>query len=499
MEGTALMRGVMALVMLVFAAGGQAQMGSLYGPQWWDGPWRAPLPVEGVNSTAHEMLLGVNDGGIIVGRMHVQFDGQWWEQPAEWAPFMTSRLGDPAAFDALQPMEGWGLQAPRWPGLGEVTHLSYDPTGTWAVLSAYRDEGREDTDLFIVSRGRAGWSAVRALEALNSPHNEVFPNWVGGRLVFGSDRPGGTGGFDLYVADRWSSFRVVERLGAPLNGAGDDVAAMGTMGGWYVCTARPGGQGGLDVWWVGREEERAAEPTAAGLEVRLVRASGAPWAGAVLELRGVEGAIWLREAVDAAGALGLEAVPLRDQFSATVMAEEGGRGFLELHRVGGERLLRLPVEAGVPFALNLLALELLGEAGWSWEEDASVFPEPFEAVQILFATNSAVLDATAQSELARWWHRWGGTAEPGARLLITGHADPAGSPGRNAAISQDRAEAVAAWFRSQGVPDSVLVAEGRSDRNPLPTAEWGAVERLQLPYRGGVPCERRVEVRWMGW
>ncbi len=476
---------------------GQSPMASLYGPEWWEGPWEVPVPVDGANSTAHEVLLGANDGGLTIGRMHVQFDAQWWEQPAEWAPFMANRLMDPARFDALLPMQGWGLQAPPWPGLGEVTHLSYDASGTWAVLSAYRDEQREDTDLFIVMRTREGWSDVRPLKALNSPHNEVFPNWVGGRLVFGSDRPGGAGGFDLYVADRWNSFRAADRLAAPLNGAGDDVAAMGTRGGWYVCTARPGGQGGLDVWWVGREEEPEPEPMAAGLVARLVKESGEPWAEAVLELRGVEGAIWLREAVDGAGEVGLGEVPLRDQFSATVVANEG-RGFLELHRMGGERLLRLPVEAGVPFALNLLALELLGDAGWTWEEDASVFPEPFAAVQILFATNSATLDAAAQSELLRWWDRWGGPADE-ARLRISGHADASGSPARNAAISAARAEAVADWFRARGVAAESLVVEGQGSRSPLVGGAWQDVARRQPAYRELVPCERRVEVRWEGW
>ena len=494
------MRGalVVALVScLAGAAWGQSPMATLYGPEWWEGPWQAPVAVEGVNTTAHEVLLGVNEGGLTIGRMHVHFDAQWWEQRAEWTPFMTSRLGHPAAFDALEPMRGWGLQAPPWPGLGEVTHLSYDESGTWAVLSAYRDEQREDTDLFLVTRTRDGWSQARPLEGLNSAHNEVFPNWVGGRLVFGSDRPGGAGGFDLYVADRWSSFQTSDRLDAPLNGAGDDVAAMGTTGGWYVCTARPGGQGGLDVWWVGREEQAIPEPTAKGLMAQLKKESGEPWAGAVLELRGMEGAVWLREAVDAEGSVDLGEVPLRDPFSATVMVEEGS-GYLEIYRVGGEKLLRLPVEAGVPFALNLLALDMLGDAGWTWEEDASVFPDPFAAVQILFATNSATLDTAAQSELLRWWERWDGASST-TQLRITGHADARGTRDRNESLSAARAEAVAAWFRAQGVAATALVVTQRGSRELLPEAEWQLVARYQPAYQERVPCERRVEVRWEGW
>lgn len=477
---------------------GQLPFESMYGPEWWEGPWQPPRPVEGVNSTAHEMLLGANDGGLILGRMHVQFDAQWWEQTAEWSPFMTSRMGDPAHFDALEPMGGWGLQAPRWPGLGEVTHLAYDPSGTWAVLSAYRDEQREDVDLFLVTRTREGWSEARPLTALNTAYNEVFPNWIGGRLVFGSDRPGGAGGFDLYASDRLVSFRAPDRLKAPLNGPGDDVAAMGTLGGWYVCTARRGGQGGLDVWWVGREEEPVVEATAEGYRLRLVLDTGLPWNGATVELRGAEGAVWMREAVDADGEVALGGVPMRDQFSATVVAEADGAGGLEVWR-RGERIMRLPVRAGVPFVLNLLALEAIGAADWDWAADGAEFPEPFSAVQILFAPNGHSLDALAQAELGRWWQRWGADASPGARLLITGYADSVGSRSRNAALSRERAEAVADWFRGIGVPEGALVVEGWADENPLPDAEWEGVKRRQPAYTGQVPCERRVEVRWLGW
>jgi outer membrane protein OmpA-like peptidoglycan-associated protein len=478
----------------------QSPFASMWGAEWHEGPWEAPVPTEGVNSTAHEMLLGATDGGLVVGRMNVQFDVQWWEQTSDWSPFVTSRLGRPDVFDALAAMGGWGLKSPDWPGLGEVTHLAYDPSREWAVLSAYRDAEREDVDLFLVSRTREGWTEPRPLTGLNTPFNEVFPNWIGGRLVFGSDRPGGAGGFDLYVSDRWMSFEGVERLGEPLNGPGDDVAAMATGEGWYVCTARRGGQGGLDVWWVGRAGEREEEARAADWSVRVVRGVDSVWEGAELEVRGMDGGIWLREVQDT-GWMPLDGVPLENQFTAVVNADEPGDGLLELRRTSDGRLIRLPLRSGVPFVLNLLALELLGDADWAEWEDAAQLPEPFSSVQILFAHNATLLDELAVSELSRWWDCWMGDAAGPitGELIVSGFADASGTAARNNRLSRLRAEAVRDWLVAHGAPADQVVVRAQSDRNPLSDEGWERVERLQPRYAGQVPCERRVEVRWGAW
>lgn len=480
-------------------AGAQSPFASLWGPEWHAGPWSAPVPTQGVNSTAQEMLLGASEGGLIVGRMYVQFDARWWEQMAEWSPFAASRLGRPDAFDRMEPMAGWGLRAPRWPGLGEVMHLAYDEAHSRAVLAAYRDAKREDVDLFLVSMTREGWSEPRPIEGVNTAYNEVFPNWIGGRLVFGSDRPGGAGGFDLYATDRWSSFEGVERLGEPLNGPGDDVAAMGTEEGWYVCTARRGGQGGLDVWWVGRADAADPEVRAEGWSVRVVREGGGVWEGAELELRGADGGIWFRE-VQGVGRMALDAVPMRNQFSAVVNAAAAGRGFVEVWQ-GEALVLRLPMRSGVPFVLNLLALESIGESGWAAVEDASAWPAAFSRVQVLFGPDATRLDERGRGELERWWARWmdGEDGDIAGSVVVSGFADSVGTPGRNEAVSRLRAEAVRDWLVEQGVPAERIVLEAFAAGNPLSVRAWGEVARVQPVYREEIPCERRVEVRWGGW
>jgi hypothetical protein len=82
-------------------------------------------------------------------------------------------------------------------------------------------------DLYLVDVGaEAGAGAAsepRPIEVLNTGADECAPAWLGGDLYFASDRPGGSGGLDLYRA-RWdgSAFGPPERLDGPANSSADD-------------------------------------------------------------------------------------------------------------------------------------------------------------------------------------------------------------------------------------------------------------------------------------
>ncbi|KQV96228.1 PD40 domain-containing protein [Pelomonas sp. Root1237] len=84
----------------------------------------------------------------------------------------------------------------------------------------------DDLDIWVAdSDGRGGWGAPRRLpEPINSAQSELLPRRLpDGRLFFGSDRPGGLGGNDVYVATpRADGGWRVANLGAPLNTAHND-------------------------------------------------------------------------------------------------------------------------------------------------------------------------------------------------------------------------------------------------------------------------------------
>jgi Tol biopolymer transport system component len=113
------------------------------------------------------------------------------------------------------------------PGVLE-TDPAFAPDGRRLYYGTARHTGK-DLDIWTVERTvEGGWSAPRRLpEPVNSPHTELLPReQPDGRLLFGSDRPGGAGGRDLYFATptgdgKWR----VEPLPAPVNSGHDEYEA----------------------------------------------------------------------------------------------------------------------------------------------------------------------------------------------------------------------------------------------------------------------------------
>lgn len=121
---------------------------------------------------------------------------------------------------------------PREPGFAAApgvleTDPAFSPDGRRLYYGTARHNG-QDLDIWQVERRADGtWSAPQRLpEPVNSPHTELLPReQPDGRLLFGSDRPGGAGGRDLYFATPLDGQWQVQALPAPINGPGDEYEA----------------------------------------------------------------------------------------------------------------------------------------------------------------------------------------------------------------------------------------------------------------------------------
>jgi len=85
---------------------------------------------------------------------------------------------------------------------------------------------RDDMEIWTVERDAGGkWSEPRHVSELSSPTDEWFPTLTAdGTLYFGSDRPGGVGGTDIWRARFVNGkFQPPENLGAPVNTKGDEI------------------------------------------------------------------------------------------------------------------------------------------------------------------------------------------------------------------------------------------------------------------------------------
>jgi hypothetical protein len=109
----------------------------------------------------------------------------------------------------------------------------------------------------VGSAGRFGdWSAPTNLgEQVNSAFEDFLPELSknGRSLYFSSNRPGPYGGEDLWVSRRASSadpWRPAENLGAVINGPFNERSPALSRDGHvlFFASSRPGGMGGFDIW-----------------------------------------------------------------------------------------------------------------------------------------------------------------------------------------------------------------------------------------------------------
>jgi len=137
-------------------------------------------------------------------------------------------------------------------GYSEV-RLTISPDGRTALwFSRDRPGGAGGYDIWMSRRTPHGWGEARPVP-FNGPGRDFDPAFSsdGRQVYFSSDRPGGLGGDDVYrVAVTATGFGTPEHLGAAVNSAGNEWAPMLSPDGTHLLFSsdRPGGAGRQDLY-----------------------------------------------------------------------------------------------------------------------------------------------------------------------------------------------------------------------------------------------------------
>jgi peptidoglycan-associated lipoprotein len=130
---------------------------------------------------------------------------------------------------------------------------SFSGDGRTLYFSSNRPGGSGGMDLYRVNMDASGrfGNPTNMGKALNTPGDEMFP-YVSkdGKLFFASDGHPGLGKLDLFVAERRSGKISVENMGLPYNSSMDDFGlSSDENGNVFFSSNRRGGQGDDDIYF----------------------------------------------------------------------------------------------------------------------------------------------------------------------------------------------------------------------------------------------------------
>jgi hypothetical protein len=129
--------------------------------------------------------------------------------------------------------------------------VCFDKNGQTIWFTRVEDDSR--TALFSATLSSAGWSNITAFQHNMSGYNFGHPNVSpdGKKLFFASNRPGGSGGRDIWVCNATrNGWGPPKNLGSEINSSADEYYPFyHSNGKLYFTSNRSGGYGGYDIYW----------------------------------------------------------------------------------------------------------------------------------------------------------------------------------------------------------------------------------------------------------
>ncbi len=351
------------------------------------------------------------------------------------------------------------LNIQNFKNVARCSEYCLSPDGAVMIMSINPVDSAAPRDLYVSFKLHGvTWSEPQNIGALNNPDTDEITPFIaadGKTLYFSSDRPGGFGSQDVYMArrtdDSWMFWTKPENLGPAVNTPDwDAYYTIPASGEYAYFVSNTEGRGGTDIFRILLPESMRPRP------VVIVR-------GKVHDpLNNPLGAVIRYEHLPEGKELG---TALSDSATgAYQLALSGGLRY----GVRAERPGYLPVNEN----LDLTALKRYSEE----ERDLTLVPvEKGQTVRlnnIFFEFDRAELTPDSRAELDRLVAFL--RSRPEIRIEVSGHTDNVGADDYNLRLSQQRAQAVVDFLIAARIEPARLSAKGYGKARPVDTNDTDA-------------------------
>lgn len=349
-------------------------------------------------------------------------------------------------------------------GLGEalVMHPTWGADGKTLLFSSDAPGGSGGFDLYQTTLLQGGWTQPEWLgPAINSPGDELYPFLdAEENLWFSSDGRAGFGGLDLYIAHRkrkdigWMEPSLVA---PPLNSRYDDFGLIwlktDTLG--VMASNRPGGRGGDDLYEISRNWKAYLDD-----DLVLLHDSASAVTDAAGGLALVLGQTVRSTTGESTGG-GVARVILPPNNDTVLVMNVDGEGFFSgsvpvgetyLLEVDKTNYLSEPVLLDTRNLKEGESIAVLAEVS-EMREDLVV-----EMNNIYYDYGKSFIRPDAEADLERLLKLM--VTYPEMRIELSSHTDSRSSTPFNLKLSQQRADAARSFLTGRGVDPSRMEAVG---------------------------------------
>ena len=364
------------------------------------------------------------------------------------------------------------------------TSATFSPDGRYVYFVSDKPEGSLGGRDIYKAEIDGKNPPVNLGSVINTPYDEegVFMQADGKTLIFSSQGHGTMGGFDIfksvYENGKWSE---PENLGAPINTPNDELYFVTTASGryGYFASDRPGGTGGLDLYRITflgalKEPQLDQDDRLLSEQKRLIREPKPVLVVPVVTpnvtlLRGVVTNITNQQPVPA---------------KLDVINNANGQTIASFQTTPTGRFL-VPLPTGTNYALVVQNEDFLNyfdnvnlppDAGYS-EAKHDIRLQKLEPGSnivlhnVFFDPGQAVLRPESTAELTRLAQLLSDHSR--LKLLLAGHTDEAATADQNKELSQRRVQAIAAWLVAHKIKTERITATGYGATVPYNDTDAG--------------------------